>query len=148
MAAKKKTGPKGPTKPLSEKEFQQIISMIKIHCTRDEICGVFNMSDTTLNRRIAELKIEGVENFEALYQMHSASGKASLRRMQWKSAENGNVTAQIWLGKQILGQTDQIKQQVEMAARVETIDYKALSTEALLELSQAMANADPDNPYI
>ena len=27
--------------------------------------------------------------------------------MQWKSAENGNVTMQIWLGKQVLGQSEQ-----------------------------------------
>ena len=33
-------------------------------------------------------------------------GKASLRRMQGKSAQDGNVTAQIWLGKQMLGQRD------------------------------------------
>lgn len=33
-------------------------------------------------------------------------GKRSLRRMQWKSAKGGNATMQIWLGKQLLGQTD------------------------------------------
>jgi len=26
--------------------------------------------------------------------------------MQWKSAQNGNVTMQIWLGKNMLGQRD------------------------------------------
>jgi hypothetical protein len=31
----------------------------------------------------------------------------SLRRAQWKSAEGGNVTMQIWLGKQWLGQKEQ-----------------------------------------
>ena len=30
--------------------------------------------------------------------------------MQWKSAEDGNVTMQIWLGKQVLGQAE--KQEV------------------------------------
>lgn len=34
------------------------------------------------------------------------SGKASLRRMQFKTAESGNATMQIWLGKQYLGQKD------------------------------------------
>lgn len=138
---RKKTGPKGPSKPMTERELTQLISMIRIHCTRDEICSILGMSDTTLNRRIAEQGIPGVENFEALYQKHSATGKASLRRMQWKSAEDGNVTAQIWLGKQMLGQTDQVKQQVELTARVETVDYTKLSTEALLELSNAMIDA-------
>jgi hypothetical protein len=142
---RKKTGPKGPSKPMAEKELAQLISMIKIHCTRDEICSILGMSDTTLNRRIAEQGIPGVSNFEALYEKHAANGKASLRRMQWKAAEDGNVTALIWLGKQVLGQTDQIKQQVEVAARVETVDYTKLSTEALLELRNAMTDAAPAN---
>jgi hypothetical protein len=33
-----------------------------------------------------------------------AKGNISLRRMQWKAAEEGNITAMIWLGKQLLGQ--------------------------------------------
>ena len=32
--------------------------------------------------------------------------KYKLRQMQWKSAERGNVPMQIWLGKQILGQSE------------------------------------------
>ena len=98
-----KTGPKGPSKPMSDKEFDQLVSMIRIQCTRDEICGVLDMSDTTLNRRLKE---RGETNFEAIYKKHSDEGKASLRRMQWQSAHKGNVTAQIWLGKQVLGQRD------------------------------------------
>ena len=34
----------------------------------------------------------------------------SLRRQQFKSAEAGNVTMQIWLGKQYLGQTDKVEE--------------------------------------
>ena len=30
----------------------------------------------------------------------------SLRRLLWKSAQNGNVTAQIWLSKNLLGMRD------------------------------------------
>lgn len=32
--------------------------------------------------------------------------KIQLRSWQWKNAENGNATLQIWLGKQYLNQTD------------------------------------------
>ena len=35
--------------------------------------------------------------------------KMRLRQLQWKSAENGNVTMQIFLGKNILGQQDKIE---------------------------------------
>ena len=33
-----------------------------------------------------------------------------LRQLQWKSAENGNVTMQIFLGKNILGQQDKLEE--------------------------------------
>ena len=33
-------------------------------------------------------------------------GKVSLRRQQWKAAEKGNITMQIWLGKQLLKQSE------------------------------------------
>lgn len=34
--------------------------------------------------------------------------KIKLRTYQWRSAEQGNVTMQIWLGKQYLGQSDKV----------------------------------------
>lgn len=34
------------------------------------------------------------------------SGKASLRRLQWKAANAGNTTMLVWMGKQYLSQTD------------------------------------------
>ena len=39
-----------------------------------------------------------------------ASGKTRLRQLQWDSAEAGNVTMQIFLGKNMLGQQDKIEQ--------------------------------------
>ena len=37
-------------------------------------------------------------------------GKIRLRQLMWRTAENGNVTMQIWLSKQYLGMSD--KQEV------------------------------------
>jgi hypothetical protein len=93
-------------KPMTDKEFEQLINMIRIACTAEEISSVLGMCEDTLNTRIAERQIDGVRNFSELYKKHSGEGKASLRRAQWKSAQDGNVTAQIWLGKQMLGQRD------------------------------------------
>ena len=101
-----KTGPKGPSKPMTDKEFEQLVNMIRIQCTRDEICDILNMSEDTLGSRIAERGIEGVSNFAALYKKHQGEGKASLRRAQWKAAQDGNPTMLVWLGKQMLGQRD------------------------------------------
>ena len=105
-----KTGPKGPSKPMSEKDFDQLVNMIRIQCTAQEICGILGMSEDTLGRRIAERNIEGVKNFADLYKKHSGEGKASLRRMQWKAAEAGNPTMLVWLGKNVLDQRDKVEQ--------------------------------------
>lgn len=93
---------------MTDKEFEQLVNMIRIQCTAQEICEVLGMSEDTLGRRIAERQIEGVKNFADLYKKHQGEGKASLRRAQWKAAQDGNPTMLVWLGKQVLGQKDKM----------------------------------------
>ena len=93
-----------PKRVLSGEDWERLIGMISIQCTIDEICSIYGMDDETLNRIIEE---RGEGSFSTLYKKHSGEGKTSLRRQQYKSAQDGNVTMQIWLGKQWLGQRDQ-----------------------------------------
>jgi hypothetical protein len=67
-------------------------------CTNTEIASVFNCSDSTIVRNYAENLTKGRD-----------TGKIRLRQMQWRAAEAGNVTMLIWLGKQVLGQTEKIE---------------------------------------
>jgi hypothetical protein len=47
------------------------------------------------------------ETFSVVKAKYMEGGKASLRRVQWhKAIEDKNVVMMIWLGKQILGQSD------------------------------------------
>ena len=92
-----------PRKELTDEDFKTLVAMVRIQCTQAEVCGILEMTDETLNTRLAE---RGEVSFSALYKKHGDEGKASLRRMQWKSAEAGNATMQIWLGKQVLNQRD------------------------------------------
>ena len=39
-----------------------------------------------------------------------ATQRIRLRQLQWKSAERGNVTMQIFLGKNMLGQQDRLEE--------------------------------------
>ena len=100
---KKKRGPQGPSKPMDDAVFNQLLGMIRMHCTQNEICAILDMSEQTLNVRVKE---RGYKNYRDCYTKHHAEGNASLRRMQWKSAEEGVWNAQKWLGIQHLGQTD------------------------------------------
>ena len=104
-----KRGPKGPSKLLSDNDFQRLLNMVRIQCTQTELCSILGMSDTTLNRRLQE---RGYENFLDLYKRHNDEGRMSLRRMQWQAAENGNSTMLVWLGKQYLGQKDKQEQTI------------------------------------
>ena len=89
-----------PKKKISQKQFE---SLCAIQCTKEEICNVLDVTEKTLNNWCKE--IYGT-SFSLVFNQKRALGKASLRRNQWKLAENGNSTMQIWLGKQILKQSE------------------------------------------
>ena len=93
---KKKVG-----RPQAEIDLEQVERLAAIDCTEPEIAAVLGIDYATWKRHkkrnpdILETVERGKEN-----------GKASLRRLQWKTASEGNPTMQIWLGKQRLGQQD------------------------------------------
>lgn len=79
-----------------------------IHCPVVEIASAVNCSVDTLDRNYAELIAKG-----------RARGRTSLRRMQWDAATKGNIVMMIFLGKQLLGQSDKLDQKID--ATVETL---------------------------
>lgn len=89
-----------PKKKIDKQLFENLCA---IFCTKDEIASVLDCSEDTISRWCQS---EYGESFADIYKKKSGKGKASLRRMQFKSAENGNVTMQIFLGKNYLGQSD------------------------------------------
>ena len=101
---KKPTG--RPPFILSDDQFKTIEGMARIQCTQDEICDIFEVTDKTLN--LALQKHSGV-SFSDLIKKNMSHGKASLRRSQWKAADKGVPSVLIWLGKQYLGQKDQVE---------------------------------------
>jgi len=106
-------------RPSKEIDFNQFESLCKIQCTEAEICSVLDVTDKTLCKRLVEHYGAG---FSEVYKKFAEFGKASVRRMQFRSAENGNVTMQIWLGKQYLGQRDKTEQSGELNSKI-TVEY-------------------------
>lgn len=99
-----KNDPKGG-RPVKRIDIEQLRNLVRIQCTAAECSGVLDVSADTLDRRLKE---EGYGGFADFYKRYSDEGKASLRRAQWKKAQEGNPTMLIWMGKQMLGQTDKI----------------------------------------
>src|SRR5687767_10832913 len=73
--------------------------------TDEEIAAIVGVSHETFVRRKREPEIA-----EMILQARS-KGKASLRRIQYQLAENGNAAMAIFLGKNWLGQRDKIEDQ-------------------------------------
>ena len=103
-----------PQKNIDKKMFEKLCA---IQCTKDEICGIFEIDEKTLTRWCKDTYNEG---FSDTFKKKSQSGKASLRRTQFKLAEK-NPTMAIWLGKQYLGQRDNIEVEHKDLSKVEEL---------------------------
>ena len=89
-----------PRKEIDKELFEKLC---ELQCTEVEICGIFDVCEDTLNSWCKE---NYDMTFSDTFKKKSAKGKMSLRRLQYRIADNGNATMAIWLGKQWLGQTD------------------------------------------
>lgn len=104
MVTKKKTTPAKKGRPKIEIDWKQFDKLCAFQCTLAEISSWFECSEDTIERRCKEQKDM---LFAEYFKKKSATGKISLRRLQFESAKDGNTSMQIWLGKQYLSQRDQ-----------------------------------------
>jgi len=79
----------------------KVEALAALQCTYSEIASGLDISISTLERRR-----KADPAIEAAIEKGREEGTRSLRRLQWEAAKSGNVTMQIWLGKQWLQQSD------------------------------------------
>ncbi len=94
-------------RPKLEIDEGLVEKLAMIHCTHEEIAAVVGCSTDTI-----------ADRFSDLIKKARGQGEASLRRRQYKAAEEGNITMLIWLGKQHLGQSD--KREITTDATITT----------------------------
>lgn len=82
-------------RPLAEISAHQVEKLAKLGCTMEEIGFFFGVHKSTISRRFATEMEKGLNDI-----------KIRLRRAQLRSAWGGNVVMQIFLGKNLLKQTD------------------------------------------
>ena len=102
-----------PKKEINQEMFEKLCGIM---CTLEEIAGIFNCSEDTIENWC---KATYECTFSEVYKRFSATGKSSLRRMQFKLAER-NAAMAIWLGKQYLGQKDTVE--IENKEALERLD--------------------------
>ena len=95
-----------PRKQIDKTEFEKLCFL---QCTEREFCSWFDVSDETLNKWCKE-NYEG-RTFLEVFKEKRENGLISLRRTQFQLAEKSPAMA-IFLGKNLLGQTDKMEQTV------------------------------------
>ena len=80
-------------------DTKQLTALAKLGCTNKEMADFFGCSADLLEKSYSEYLTKG-----------RAEQKMRLRQLQWKSAEKGNVSMLIFLGKNILGQQDRLEE--------------------------------------
>ena len=87
-------------RPKFKIDYEMAEKLAGIMATQEEIATFLGCSVDTLQRD---------EKFCGIYKKGQETGKMSLRRWQFESAKKGNVTMQVWLGKNYLGQRDNVE---------------------------------------
>lgn len=113
-----------PRKEIDQKQFENLCGL---QCTLEEICGWFGITDKTLD---SWCKRTYHASFSEVFKQKRGNGKISLRRSQWRLAEK-SAAMSIWLGKQYLGQRDQIETTIAVDKRED--DALSASLRALAE---------------
>lgn len=93
-------------RPSKNIDWKLADKLAALHCTGEEMASVLGVCYDTLEKKVKGL---GHASFSDYYAEKSASGKISIRRKQFEIAMSGNVTMLIWLGKQMLNQTEKTK---------------------------------------
>ena len=76
-------------------DTEKVEQLAGFGCTNVEIASFFGCSKSLLTKSYSTNLAKGRDK-----------GKIRLRQLQWRAAERGNTTMLIWLGKQVLGQSE------------------------------------------
>jgi hypothetical protein len=109
-------------------DLVELEKLCMLQCTDSEIAHWFGVTERTISRR------RKIKKFNDVMERGKAKGRISVRRMQMKLLENGNATMGVWLGKNILGQTDQVHHQFDGLRAFVSIGLPSLPPEPLKEI--------------
>ena len=126
-----------PRKEIDKRDFE---SLCTLQCTKEEICGFFDVSDKTLENWCKRTYSEG---FSEVFKKKWGKGKISLRRAQFRLAEKSASMA-IWLGKQWLGQKDtvEIERPDEVVISNNLVEVIKISAQNLKNREEQQENED------
>ena len=98
-----------PRKEIDQKSFE---NLCELQCTKEEICGFFDVTDKTLDSWCARTYNA---SFSEVFKAKRGKGRIALRRWQMQAAQKGNTSMLIFLGKNYLAQTDAMRVEANVA---------------------------------
>lgn len=103
---------KQPKRGRPEKEIpvEKVLQLAVLGAKNTEIADFFGCDEGVIRKRFQPQLVEG-----------RAQRKMKIRKWQWDSAEAGNVTMQIWLGKNELGQSEKTDLAMDGKVTVEVV---------------------------
>lgn len=121
-------------------DLEQLEQLAAAHCTEHEMAAQFNMSWSTFNK-LRELNPE----IKEVIDRGKYKGTSSLRAAQFKAAIAGNPTMLIWMGKQLLGQRDDIPTVID-GQQQKAFLPKWLQRKLQSDIKQRMEQSGSTNP--
>lgn len=85
----------------------QLGKLAELCCTLEEVAAYFRTTVVTVKFRLKK------DPLKTIWESGLARGRISIRRAQFQAALAGDRTMLIWIGKQLLSQTDKVEQNVE-----------------------------------
>ena len=115
MPAKKR--PRG--KPRTVFDLEKVTIMAAIGASPYEMASYFDCSTRVIQKRLAEDEDDPIKgDFVRAYKKGFGEVKRGLRRVQIETAMNGNPALLIWLGKNLLDQSDKMESKSEVTQDV------------------------------
>ena len=109
-------------------DLAELEKLCSLQCTDEELSAWFGVTTRTIERKRKK------KAFAEVMERGKAKGRISVRRQQMKLLEAGNATMGVWLGKNILGQVDEIRHEL----------FGNISTQLQIVIPRSMAA--PERP--
>jgi len=100
-------------------ELERLCGM---QATDAEIAAWFGVTTRTIERKRKE------PAFAEVMERGKNKGRLTVRRAQLKMLEQGNATMAVWLGKQYLGQTDEIRHDLSLSPNLTFVLPREIET--------------------
>jgi IS30 family transposase len=123
-------------RPRADIDWKKVDKYLQAHCDGAGIAGLLGIDPETLYRACQRDHKIGFSEYAA---QKKGEGKELLRAKQFETAMSGNVSMQIWLGKQYLNQRD--RAEMEQSGTTTNLNITVDSSDTAVELKKLIGGA-------